>query len=153
MIEAQCRYLGVLVEKVIDAKRAGGSLMLQPTSQAVERYNRSIQTELEQSSFADVNCSSWYKSATGKVTNNWSGTAIAYQEQLSRVCWDDYIVRGKEKERVPTSGVMHIGRVREEYGGLASAWVVSGLVAAVSGILLVRANAWHSLSMLLGSER
>jgi hypothetical protein len=35
-------------------------------------------------------CPSWYKTATGKVTNNWSGFTRKYRWATRRVRFEDY---------------------------------------------------------------
>ena len=81
MIEAQSRYLQVLIKEVMDARSNGGSLVIQPNAKRLQEYNEEIQSELEKSSFADPNCNSWYKvQESGKITNNWSRTVVDYQK-------------------------------------------------------------------------
>lgn len=79
----------------------------------MKEYNDRIQALLRSSSFADPNCNSWYKTDDGIITNNWSGTVINYQEELSKVQWQDYIAEGSGSDLVKKKPT-HIGRVREE---------------------------------------
>jgi hypothetical protein len=125
MIEAQSRYLNTLVSAVLDAKSRGSPIGIMPKQSKTAAFNDKIQQVLAQSSFADPNCGSWYKNKEGKITNNWSGTVIEYQEMLSKVDWDDFEVAGdgvKEGEVKSASKVVfgdgktetRIGRVKEE---------------------------------------
>ena len=113
MIEAQSRYLNAMVGEVIRARQQGKTLTLKPTRSAMKEYNDRIQALLRESSFADPNCNSWYKTDDGLITNNWSGTVLSYQNELSKVQWEDYIAEGSGSnfvEKKPTQ----LGRVREE---------------------------------------
>ena len=89
MIEAQSRYINALIKEVLDARAKGGSLTIQVKPEVFERYNREVQAKLQNSSFADPQCNSWYKNAEGVITNNWSGTVIEYQ----KVCFSTILVR------------------------------------------------------------
>jgi len=60
----------------------------------MERFNAKIQGELEQTVFAQAE-RSWYKTAAGKITNNWSTTTIRYWLQTRRVNLADYSVGHK----------------------------------------------------------
>jgi cation diffusion facilitator CzcD-associated flavoprotein CzcO len=94
MIETQSKYINVLIKEVIEARRKGGSLVVQPSPERLESYNREIQSELEKSSFADPNCNSWYKNKDGKITNNWSRTVVDYQKVCLRLC-AEYDIQAK----------------------------------------------------------
>jgi len=81
MIEAQSRYINALIKEVLKARRTRGQLVIQPNADRVKAFNEEIQKELQQSSFNDPKCGSWYKREdNGKITQNWSRTVIAYQE-------------------------------------------------------------------------
>ncbi|KAJ9622704.1 hypothetical protein H2203_006355 [Taxawa tesnikishii (nom. ined.)] len=81
----------------------------------IEEYNAEVQKILQNSSFADPNCNSWYKRKdTGLITNNWSGTVIEYQENLSKVNWDDYEIEGSGSDVLSGKKETKIGRVYEE---------------------------------------
>jgi cation diffusion facilitator CzcD-associated flavoprotein CzcO len=84
MIEAQSKYINVLIKAVVDARRNGESLKIQPSAKRFQEYNKEIQSELAGSSFADPNCNSWYKiKESGRITNNWSRTVVDYQKVSS----------------------------------------------------------------------
>lgn len=150
MIEAQSRYLNALVSAVLDARNRGARIGLMPRGDRTDQFNREIQEVLGRSSFADPKCGSWYKNKEGRITNNWSGTVVEYQEMLSRVDWEDFEIvgekgavggeNGAEKTRASQvvfgSGKMEtrIGRVREET-------VVSNTVLALGVVSAVAAGA------------
>lgn len=134
MIEAQSRYINGLITPVLNARRAGKALSLSPKHDKVVSYNERIQKVLQNSSFNDPNCNSWYKNEAGLITNNWSGTVIEYQEQLSKVDLDDYEVEGSGVDVVEKKPVIALGRVHEET-------FVSDKAIAAMGLLSVGAVA------------
>ncbi|KAK4985050.1 hypothetical protein LTR66_000197 [Elasticomyces elasticus] len=130
MIESQSRYINALIAPVLEARMRGDKLSMTPKKQRVEEYNAKIQKILNNSSFADPNCNSWYKNDAGLITNNWSGTVIEYQENLSKVDWDDFELRGSGKEVLQGKKQTKVGRVHEET-------MVSDRTLAVMSVLSV----------------
>ncbi|KAJ5859371.1 hypothetical protein N7534_004648 [Penicillium rubens] len=114
MIEAQSRYLNVLVGEVMQARQQGKTLALKPEPGALKSYNDRIQAILRRTSFADPNCNSWYKRDDGVITNNWCGTVIDYQRELSKVQWQDYIAEGTGKDRVMDKAATKVSHAQEE---------------------------------------
>ena len=81
-------------------------------------YCQSLQLALQNTSFSDPNCNSWWKRDDGIITNNWAGTAIDYQKNLSAVNWADYNAVGSASHEIDalhkTFKLTKIGRVHEE---------------------------------------
>lgn len=139
MIEAQSRYLNALVGEVIRSRQLGKTLALIPTPEAMKEYNDKIQTLLRSSSFADPKCNSWYKRDDGVITNNWSGTVLDYQKELSKVQWDDYIANGSGSYLVKNKKPTWLGRVHEEpYLSNTSLLAGAAGLVAVSGYFVAR---------------
>ncbi|KAJ5527556.1 hypothetical protein N7513_011715 [Penicillium frequentans] len=140
MIEAQSRYLNGLVGEVMRAKQQGQKLSLKPSPTAMKAFNDKIQALLRDSSFADPNCNSWYKRADGIITNNWSGTVVEYQEELSQIQWEDYIADGSGKDLVANRRPKNLGRIREEsfFSNMSLLIGTFGALAVVGGYLAVR---------------
>lgn len=140
MIEAQSRYLNAMVGEVIRARQQGLTLAFKPKPNVLEEYNDRIQKLLRESSFADPNCNSWYKQDDGNITNNWSGTVIDYQQNLSQVQWEDYIAEGSGKYVVVDKKPSRLGRVREEtlFSDTSLLIGAASILAAAGGYLLVR---------------
>ncbi|OCK79129.1 cyclohexanone monooxygenase [Lepidopterella palustris CBS 459.81] len=138
MIEAQSRYLNALVAPILTARGEGKTLALTPKAERVEAFNKSIQGILNKSSFADPKCQSWYKTPEGRITNNWSGNVVEYQELLGRVEWADFEVLGSGKEVLGKKKETRLGRVREEtrVGNLGLVLGAVGVVAVVGGVML-----------------
>lgn len=144
MIEAQSRYLNTLVSAVLDARNRGERVGLMPKESVTDAFNDKIQAVLEKSSFADPNCGSWYKNKEGRITNNWSGTVVEYQDILSKVEWDDYEVAGagaKGGSGASASQVVFgsgkketkIGRVHEETYVSNTALLLGAVSTVVAG--------------------
>jgi len=73
MIECQTRYILDCLRKM-DAR---GLATLELRREAMDDYNARLQRELERSVWA-ATPQSWYKTADGRITNNWSGTTARY---------------------------------------------------------------------------
>ncbi|HSK04330.1 MAG TPA: hypothetical protein VK932_23915, partial [Kofleriaceae bacterium] len=54
-----------------------GARWLDVRRDAMVRYNEELQAALAKTAWAS-GCSSWYKTADGTITNNWSGPTTAY---------------------------------------------------------------------------
>lgn len=126
-IEAQSLYINTLISAVLGAKRQGKTLRLEPKQEVVEQYNREVQARLAESTFADPKCTSWFKDEKGRITTNWSGSAIAYQERACYVDWGDFQIQGTAARDVEKRGQTRWKRVVEETR-------ISNTVAALMGI-------------------
>ncbi|KAA8648056.1 flavin-containing monooxygenase [Aspergillus tanneri] len=131
MIEAQSRYLSVLINEVLRARKSGKTLSLVPRPEVVHSYNEDLQARLAKSSFADPNCQSWYKTESGRITNNWPSRVVRYQKDMDRVYLDEYLAEGTGKELVKGKKV-YLGRVVEE-SPVSYATLMLGLVGVVVG--------------------
>ena len=114
VIEAQSRYIKTMIKELLKARASGMGLTLTPRQDVVQSYNKDLQKKLQSTSFADPNCTSWWKSDSGHIANNWSGTAVEYQELVSRVDWDDYEAEGSAVDSLRKKKMTVIGRVVEE---------------------------------------
>ncbi|MDP1632564.1 MAG: NAD(P)/FAD-dependent oxidoreductase [Caulobacter sp.] len=86
MIEAQVRYL---VEAMGELKRRGAkSMAIKP--EAFIKFNVELQRDLEDTAWAG-SCSSWYKTASGKITNNWSDDTATYMKRMRHPVLEDYV--------------------------------------------------------------
>lgn len=139
MIEAQSRYLNAMVGEVLRARQQGKILTLKPTLNAMKEYNDRIQALLRSSSFADPNCNSWYKREDGIITNNWSSTVLDYQQEMSKLQWQDYVADGSGRDLVLNKSPTKLGRVREEtLLSDTSLLVGAASVLAMAGYLVAR---------------
>jgi hypothetical protein len=142
MIEAQSRYISALVSQILQAQRDGQRLALRPKPEVVKRFNDDIQAALRKTSFADPDCSSWYKTEDGRITNNWHSTVVDYQNELSSVRWDDYIAEGTGKSLIAKKKETNIGRVDEMtlISNTSLLWGTVSVAVALGGYYL-RGNA------------
>ena len=85
----ECQYEYVLQALRARDEQGGAALSVRP--EVVERYNAELQDELSRTAFAG-SCNSWYKTAEGHVTNNWSGSVEEYRERTRQFSLDDYEV-------------------------------------------------------------
>lgn len=132
MIEQQSRYIGGLIDAVLDARKQGQTLSLTPRKEKVDAYNAKLQQVLQNSAFNDPNCNSWYKNEAGLITNNWSGTVIEYQNRLSSVEYGDYEAEGSGKTIAQKRQRQKIGRVVEETQFSDKALLTMGLLSTVA---------------------
>lgn len=83
----ECQYEYVL--QALRARDAQAAVALDVRADVMEQYNDQLQRELAQTSFAG-SCNSWYKTADGHITNNWSGSVEEYRERTREFRLDDY---------------------------------------------------------------
>ncbi|MEU0487258.1 NAD(P)/FAD-dependent oxidoreductase [Streptosporangium sp. NPDC006013] len=72
MIECQVRYIMGCLPQLV----AHGPMEVRPETMAT--WRRSLETAMERMVW-QAGCTSWYKNAAGRVTNNWPGTTTAYR--------------------------------------------------------------------------
>jgi cation diffusion facilitator CzcD-associated flavoprotein CzcO len=72
MIECQVGYVMQLIQRM---QKNGAALEVR--GEAMRRYNQQLQLDLANTTWGE-GCTSWYKTASGKVTNNWSGFTVQY---------------------------------------------------------------------------
>jgi cation diffusion facilitator CzcD-associated flavoprotein CzcO len=73
MIECQTRYILGAIRTLIERDLA----YLELRKDVMDAYNERIQGELARSVWAATG-KSWYKTETGRITNNWSGSTVRY---------------------------------------------------------------------------
>jgi len=86
MIERQIGYvLSCLRRLMTDRAR---SIEVRPDVQ--EASNRRLERELDATVWA-ADCASWYKTDSGRITNNWSGPTYRYWLRTIKPRWDDFV--------------------------------------------------------------
>lgn len=150
MIETQSRYINGLISPVLEARSNGKALAIRPKPERLSEFNDGIQKILQASTFNDPNCTSWYRNASGRITNNWSGTVVEYQKMLSTVDFNDYDLEG-DVRIVQKKPQVHIGRVVEEtrVSNITLALGVMSAAAIGAGWFMRRS---HLVSGLLSSN-
>lgn len=144
-IEAQSLYITTLISSVLSAKRQGKTLRLEPKQEVVEHYNREVQAQLAKSTFADPKCTSWFKDEKGRITTNWSGSAIAYQERTSYVDWGDFEILGTAARDVEKRGRTRWSRVVEETQVSNRMAALAGVGAMAAWTVAMYGNPYHSI--------
>ncbi|WP_212756102.1 hypothetical protein [Flexivirga aerilata] len=85
MLEAQFRYALALLEGMRrDGARAFDvrAEALRASSEQMQRWSRHT--------VWDRGCTSWYRTASGRHTNNWPGMTVDYWRRTRRVDWADF---------------------------------------------------------------
>jgi cation diffusion facilitator CzcD-associated flavoprotein CzcO len=89
MIERQVEY----TVRALDEMHRQGLASIAVTPAAQRRFNQELQAALAKTTWADPACRSWYKTADGRITQNWSSHTRDYAAATAAVQWDDYEVR------------------------------------------------------------
>jgi cation diffusion facilitator CzcD-associated flavoprotein CzcO len=82
MIEAQVRYVLACIRRLGD-----GALEVNPAVFA--RYQAELATALHETVW-EAGCTSWYKTASGRVTNNWPSRVLRYRDRTRRPAARDF---------------------------------------------------------------
>jgi cation diffusion facilitator CzcD-associated flavoprotein CzcO len=85
MIESQTAW----VKRCIDELFARKASWLDVRQSAMEAYNRDLQARLRDTVWQG-DCHSWYKTESGRVTNNWPRFTFQYWLQMRRPAFDDF---------------------------------------------------------------
>jgi len=91
MLESQARYIGQAVRHLAERPRAA----LDVKADVAAEFDDALQAKLDRSVW--TLCSSWYRNASGRITNNWPGTVSAYR--LTTRKWDAENYRELEVSR------------------------------------------------------
>lgn len=96
MVERQIAYILALLEEA----QARGARAVSVRKAAQDRYNRVIQAELKQLPWAS-GCASWYKTETGKITNNWPRSTQDYARAMRRPDFSHFTFASPAPARLP----------------------------------------------------
>ena len=87
MIEQQVGY----ILRTLEQLEAEGRRAVAPTQSAQDAFNAALQKDLSRTVWADASCSSWYKTADGRITQNWSSHTRDYAKLLGRFEAEDHV--------------------------------------------------------------
>jgi cation diffusion facilitator CzcD-associated flavoprotein CzcO len=90
MIECQTDYIVQAIQTLIRDDLAWMDLQ----RDVMDAYNARVQAELARSVWAQI-AKSWYKTDTGVITNNWSGSTIRYWWNTRRFDPTKYVARSR----------------------------------------------------------
>lgn len=79
MMEAQAGYVTQAVARLATHRRHGERAALEIRPEAATGYDAEMQARLGDSVWN--NCASWYRTAGGRIINNWPGTVAEYQRR------------------------------------------------------------------------
>ena len=99
MIECQVHYTLRCIREALRRDL----LYLDVKPDAMARFNRVLQSELGKTAWAG-GCRSWYKTAAGRVTNNWSTTTYRYWLRTRRPKLRDYRLEVRRPGSAEASG-------------------------------------------------
>lgn len=85
MIECQVAYITRVVERIA----AGDADWLDVTPQAQAAYNAWVAEAMHETVWEAVD-RSWYKAASGRVTNNWPSSTVAYWKAMRHPRWSAF---------------------------------------------------------------
>ena len=85
MLESQFAY----VLNCLDALQQQGLRYMDVKPQVQQRFNQHLQQVIRHSIW-EQGCTSWYKNAAGKNTNNWPGFTFTYRQQTRHLELADY---------------------------------------------------------------
>lgn len=85
MIERQVGYILKCMKEV--ARRRAATLDVTPD--AMSDYNTRLQQDFEGTVWT-ANCSSWYRNAAGRITNNWPGFTVGYWWMMREPDFNDF---------------------------------------------------------------
>jgi hypothetical protein len=85
MLESQYAYVMQCLEQL------HGVSTLAVRGDVQRAFNTSLQQQLDASVWAG-DCTSWYKTPDGKITNNWPGYTFTYRRLTRRLDLDDYLI-------------------------------------------------------------
>ena len=86
MLERQVEYM---VKALLTLDETDSSAMM-PKKAAQDRWNKELQAQLQKTVWADPACNSWYKTADGLITQNWSSHTRDYAAAVHEVKVEDY---------------------------------------------------------------
>ena len=96
MLECQIEY----TLQAMRAAKAHDGQAVDVKAPVMAEYNRQLQQDLVGSSWAG-SCSSWYKTADGRITNNWSGSVEEYRARCATFDLSEYeLIRQPEPASV-----------------------------------------------------
>lgn len=90
MIECQANYVRQIVERL----KAEDLAWLDVKPQAQKAWDDAVQADNEKSVF-NAGCTSWYKTADGRITNNWPNHTYYYWWLTRKVDWGAYVAQAR----------------------------------------------------------
>lgn len=86
MLERQAEY----TVKALAALEEAGAIALSPKQEVQDAFNKQLQENLANSSWADTSANSWYRNDKGRITQNWSSHTRDYADATTKVKLEEY---------------------------------------------------------------
>ena len=96
MHERQSEYIA----QALTEMQVRGFASIEPDAGVQRQFNEQLQQALAKTTWADPRCASWYKSADGRITQNWSSHTRDYAAAVKSVNFDDYLTRAMAPVRI-----------------------------------------------------
>ena len=103
MLERQISYILTTVRRMVE----DGIGSVEVRSDVQEASNDRLQRRLRRTVWAD-SCHSWYKTAAGRITNNWSGLTLDYWRRTARPRWQDFRLEPRSTTAEAHSGAERV---------------------------------------------
>jgi len=91
MLESQIRY----VMEALSLMQRENLASLEPRKEVQLQFNRGLEARLAKLVWSE-NCTNWYKTASGKNTNNWPGYTFTYRAATRRIREADYVLKPRK---------------------------------------------------------
>jgi cation diffusion facilitator CzcD-associated flavoprotein CzcO len=101
MLERQIAYTLTWIRRMVEDDQA----TIEVRASAQEASNERLRRHLERTVWA-ASCHSWYKTASGKITNNWSGPTVAYWWRTRRPDRADFTTTPRSSRHPVHSGAV-----------------------------------------------
>jgi cation diffusion facilitator CzcD-associated flavoprotein CzcO len=100
MVERQLNLVLLSLALQTDAADADGVGAVEVTGSAFDRDDAEVQRRVRQTVWVAA-CHSWYKTASGRVTNNWPSWTVTYWAEMLRLPRGDVTVTAPRHDRRP----------------------------------------------------
>ena len=101
MLERQITYVLTCLRRMTD--QAIATLEVRPAAQTAS--NERLTEELSRTVWA-AGCHSWYKTASGRITNNWSGPTARYWARTAYPRWADFHQVARTSSTLPEAATV-----------------------------------------------
>ena len=98
MVERQIDYVAQCIARMV-RRRAN---VLEVRGEAMTRFNGAVSARLAKTAWAGA-CHSWYKTAQGRVTNNWPGFTLRYWADTLVPRFGDFHLSSSSSDRQPST--------------------------------------------------
>jgi hypothetical protein len=84
IIESQLAFIDDAMRRLV------AHAWLSPTADAQDRFNAELDQRLPRTVWATGGCTSWYKTAAGRITTLWPGSTLEFRRRTRRLAARDF---------------------------------------------------------------